>query len=70
MNEYTYYATFGSGQPGYPGYLIAVVKAASEADAWALARQRVREATDNKYCGFYGSLEEVHVLDRIYRGNA
>jgi hypothetical protein len=68
---HTFFATFGHGQPGYPGYLEVTVEGAENMEeAAALARQRVTEATEGKWCGLYDSLEHMHELDRVFRGVA
>ena len=70
----TFYATFGCGQPGYPGYLKVSVETndsiAGSLSAELVARRRVNEATGGKWCGLYRSLEDLHIGDRIYRGEA
>lgn len=70
MNTYIFFGTFGSGQPGFPGYLRCTVEAASKEHARALARSRVHDATNGRWCMLYESLEEVDERDRIYRGEA
>ena len=52
--------TFGSGQPGYPGYVKIL----------AVDRNRAREIMFENYprWGFeYASLEKIHENDRILR---
>lgn len=68
MQSYTFYATFGSGQSGYPGYLKCEVEAASKEYARALARSRVHDATEGHWCMLYESLDELDERDRVYRG--
>ena len=68
--EFTFYATFGHGQPSFPGYLRVHVTAATEEEAENEARRRVSEATNNRWCGLYKSLDDVHPLDRVFRGEA
>lgn len=70
MIQYTFYATFGSGQPGFPGYLKCEVKAPSKEHARGLARGRVNEATTGRWCMLYESLDEIDKRDRIFRGEA
>lgn len=60
----TYYATFGSGQVGHPGYLEV------EADDEEEARERVQKATHGRWGFLYTSLDDVHPNDQIFRGVA
>ena len=64
------FATFGSGQVGYPGYLRVVLDESDRtADAWTQMRWMAHEVTNGKWCGFYWTLEDVHPNDRIHRGD-
>jgi hypothetical protein len=67
---FTFYATFGSGQPGYPGYLQIDVDEQDEQAAMLEARRRVSEETGGRWCGMYRSMEQMHPDDRIFRGTA
>ena len=67
---FTFYATFGHGQPGFPGYLEVTVEADNELAAELEARRRVRDATENRWCGMYKSLDAMHPGDKIFRGQA
>ena len=58
-----FYMTVGSGQPYYPGYFVA--HAVNENDA----RQMTYKALNGRWCSTYDSLDKVHPLDRIYRGD-
>lgn len=58
----TYFVTLGFGQPFSPGYFE--VKAETENEARVIANERL----DRRWCGIYFSLDEVHELDRVYRG--
>jgi|GEM_PF-5259603 hypothetical protein len=67
---FVFFATFGSGHPGYPGYLRVEVEASDEGQAELIARKRINEATGGRWCGLYSSLEKMHPGDRIFRGEA
>jgi hypothetical protein len=57
-----YYMTLGSGQPYYPGYFEC------EAENEQTARLMTSHALKGRWCGTHRSLDEVHPLDRIFRG--
>jgi hypothetical protein len=57
-----FYMTLGSGQQYYPGYFEC------EAESEAGARMMTHRALNGRWCGTYESLEDLHPLDRIYRG--
>lgn len=57
-----YYITLGSGHPYYPGYFESIGSDENEARHWAFIY------LDNRYCTSYTSLDDIHPLDRIYRG--
>jgi len=67
--QFTFYATFGTGQPGFPGYLEVAIEASSEQEAELFARRRLHE-TVKRWCGLYRSLDDLHELDRVFRGKA
>ena len=54
--------TLGSGQPYYPGYFIC------EAEDEGYARRLTSKALNNRWCSTYEIFEELHPMDRIYRG--
>lgn len=58
----TYFVTLGCGQPFSPGYFE--IEAETEIEAREIAFERLK----NRYCGLYFQLEDIHELDRIYRG--
>jgi hypothetical protein len=57
-----FYMTLGSGQPHYPGYFIAI--AANEYSARLLTSNALNE----RWCSTYEEFDEIHPMDRIYRG--
>ena len=57
-----FYMTLGSGQPYYPGYFIAYARDEAE------ARFLTSKALNNRWCSTYEKFEDIHPLDRIYRG--
>lgn len=65
---HTFYATFGSGQPNFPGYLEVEVQEGDKEKAETIARKRVQRATDGRWSMMYNSLDEVHEMDRVFRG--
>lgn len=67
---FVFYGTFGCGHPGAPGYLRVKVSAPSSGEAYAEAYSRMNQATGGKWCALYDSLDRVHELDRIFRGEA
>lgn len=54
--------TLGSGQPYFPGYFVCSAKDEIE------ARGLTSKALNNRWCGTHRTIDEVHRLDRIYRG--
>jgi hypothetical protein len=70
--EFTFFATFGHGQPGFPGYLRITVRYedVDKNDAYKIASKRVDKATGGRYCMLYDSLDKVHEADRYFRGEA
>ena len=58
-----FYITLRCGQPYYPGYFI--VHAENELSARAMAFKHL----NGKWCSTYEKMEDVHPLDRIYRGD-
>lgn len=70
IESYTFYCTFGHGQPNFPGYFRVVVFADNYNEAEAEARRRMRDATNNRWCGLYNSVEDLHFQDNIFRGEA
>lgn len=67
---YTFYGTFGTGQPGFPGYYKIHVVGLSQDAARGVAHYRMATATDNRWCRVYDSLDDLHPGDRVYRGEA
>ena len=67
---YTFHASFGAGQPNYPGFLEVTVKADCYTDAYAAAYERMNKATDLKWCCLYDSLDLMHPDDLVFRGKA
>ena len=57
-----FYATFGSGQPFFPGYMV--IPTPDE----GIARRAINAFVNGRWCGTYESLSQVHPLDRYYRG--
>lgn len=57
-----FYMTLGRGQPLYPGYFIC------EADNESHASKLTYETLDGRWCNTYLTLDDVHPMDRIYRG--
>jgi hypothetical protein len=57
-----FYMTLGDGQPYYPGYFVCIADDENE------ARQLTSDCLDNRWCGTYESLSQVHPMDRLQRG--
>lgn len=57
-----FYMTLGADQPHYPGYFIAIAKDEAE------ARLNTSNFLNGRWCGTYRTFEEVHPIERIFRG--
>ncbi|MCX5637111.1 MAG: hypothetical protein NTX52_05395 [Planctomycetota bacterium] len=57
-----FYMTLGSGQPYYPGYFVCIADNENE------ARQLTSEALNNRWCGTYDTLDQIHPNNRIQWG--
>lgn len=69
-DDYSFFATFGTGQPNFPGYFRVDVRGAeSPVEARTRAHVAMNRATNQRWSFLYGSYEELHVLDRVYRGS-
>ena len=67
--KHTFFATFGCGQPGYPGYLqVDVFGPFTFLGAEAQARRRLHDETDGRWSHLYTSITDLHKNDRILRG--
>lgn len=58
----TFYATFGYGQPNFPGYVS--IYAPDE----NTARQMMVEEYDNRYCQMLHDESEIFPEDKVFRG--
>jgi hypothetical protein len=67
---FEFFATFGHGQSGFPGYLRVRVYAEDRDAAKAKARARVNHAVGRKWCQLYGDLSKLHPADNFFRGDA
>jgi hypothetical protein len=55
------FCTFGSGQPGYPGYVRL------EGPSWSACREAMHKYTNGRFMTDYPTLEDIHPLDKIER---
>ncbi len=69
MQDYTLYATFGSGQPYYPGHIVVTVTASSALNARVLAQAALTEKYGRKWCALYSNRDDLFSGDRNFRGN-
>lgn len=67
FRDYTFFATFGSGQQGYPGYVEINVVSQSKDKARDTAHKVMNQTYLHKWCALYDNFEEVHVNDRNLR---